>query len=178
MSRLGGTRFSTCGSTDAAKGTMYSDFEEWLDGSLWTSLAPKDAPGAPIPSTTVEISTNARASSLRYDVSVARVKENRVLTHADEPTKCHMEIELPSKMSYECGDYLAILPLNSEHRVRQILAHFRLPWDATITLQTTGPSSIPANTPLSAFDVLRSYVELSQPATKKVGQKPGSAIIY
>ena len=82
--------------------------------------------------------------------------------------KCHMEIELPTGASYECGDYLAILPLNSEKRVRQILAYFGLPWDATITLQTTGPSTIPTNTPLSAFDVLRSYVELSQPATKKV----------
>lgn len=147
---------------------MYSDFEEWMDSALWTSLAPNEVSGGPIPTTTIEVSTNARASSLRYDVSVARVKENRVLTHAGEPIKCHMEIQLPSEMSYECGDYLAVLPLNSEVRVRQVLAHFGLPWDTTITLQTSGPSSIPPNTPLSAFDVLRSYVELSQPATKKV----------
>lgn len=137
--------------------------------SLWPNLQPNNNDNNihenPIQ---VEISTNARASSLRYDVSLAKVKENRLLTSIGEPAKWHMEIELPSNMTYECGDYLAVLPLNSEKNVKRIMAHFGLPWDAVITVKATGPSIIPADVPLSAFDVLRSYVELSQPATKKV----------
>jgi cytochrome P450 / NADPH-cytochrome P450 reductase len=145
---------------------MYSDFEEWLDNSLWTKLAVETKPSSEA-ATQFEISTTARASSLRYDVELATVKENRVLTAEGESAKCHMEIELPEHMTYQCGDYLAVLPLNSDKSVKQILTHFNLPGDAVITIKATGPSTIPANTPLSVFDVLRSYVELSQPATKK-----------
>lgn len=168
MTKLGAVSMAPSGFADAAKGTLYSDFEEWLDGKLWPSIASQGKASEHVETATVEISTSARASSLRYDVGLATVSENRVLTQEGEPVKCHMEIELPSSTTYECGDYLAVLPLNSEKGVRQILSHFGLPWDATVTLKTAGPSTIPTNTPLSVFDVLRSYVELSQPATKKV----------
>lgn len=168
MEKLGAQRIASAGFTDAAKGNMYGDFEEWLDTTLWANVL-SGANEEPLnESINVEISTNARASSLRYDVDLGTVKENRVLTKDGEPTKCHMEIELPSQITYECGDYLAVLPLNSEKNVKRIMAHFGLPWDAVITVKSTGPSIIPGNTPLSVFDVLRSYVELSQPATKKV----------
>ena len=77
------------------------------------------------------------------------------------------KLSFPLNTSYECGDYLAILPLNSEKNVKQVMAHFALPGDTVVTINATGPSTIPANTPLSVFDVLRGYVELSQPATRK-----------
>ncbi|EXJ56392.1 hypothetical protein A1O7_06735 [Cladophialophora yegresii CBS 114405] len=162
----GATRIAPVGLTDASKGNIYGDFEDWVDSSLWATLTSGDSHGV-IMATRVEISTNARSSNLRYDVSLATVKENRVLTAEGEPTKCHMEIELPQDATYQCGDYLAILPLNGEKIVKQIMAHFSLPGDAVITIKATGSSAIPTNTPLSVFDVLRSYVELLQPATKK-----------
>jgi cytochrome P450/NADPH-cytochrome P450 reductase len=169
LSKFGARSLAPGGFTDAAKGNLQGDFEDWLDTSLWPNLSP----GQPnndenAKAMHVEISTNARASSLRYDVSLAEVQENRLLTSKGEPAKWHMEIELPTNMTYECGDYLAVLPLNSEKSVKRIMAHFGLPWDAVMTVKATGPSIIPADVPLSAFDVLRSYVELSQPATKKV----------
>ena len=145
---------------------MYGDFEDWLDNSLWKNLAVEDNNRVDT-ATHVEISTNTRASNLRYDVSLAKVNENRLLTAKGEPEKCHMEVELPSDATYQCGDYLAVLPLNPERTVKQILTHFGLPGDAVITIKATGPSTIPANSPLSVFEVLRSYVELSQPVTKK-----------
>ncbi|KIX01255.1 uncharacterized protein Z518_08980 [Rhinocladiella mackenziei CBS 650.93] len=167
MSKCGAKRVAPAGFTDAAKGNLYSDFEDWLDSSFWPHLAPGNDDRAHEAVVNIEVSTNARASSLRYDVDLATVKENKVLTSNGEPTKCHMEIELPSDVTYECGDYLAILPLNSEKSVKHIMTHFGLPWDAVVTVKATGPSTIPGNTPLSVFDVLRSYVELAQPATKK-----------
>jgi cytochrome P450/NADPH-cytochrome P450 reductase len=168
MGQRGAQRIVSAGFTNIAKGNVFGDFEDWLDGSLWPALVSKTEDTV-ASSVETEISTQARASSLRYDINVGIVKEVKKLTAAGEPAKFHLEIQLPSDMStYECGDYLAVLPLNPEKLVRRVMAHFHLPWDAVITLKTTGPSTIPSNIPLSVYDVLRSYVELSQPATKKV----------
>ncbi|KIX92788.1 uncharacterized protein Z520_11451 [Fonsecaea multimorphosa CBS 102226] len=167
LEKYGAKRVAPSGFTDASKGNMYGEFEEWLENSLWTEVFGGQSGAAPAEATHVDISTSARASSLRYDVFLATVKENRVLTMEGEPVKCHMEIELPQHATYECGDYVAVLPLNSEKHVKEIMAYFGLPGDAVVTIRSSGPSTIPVNTPLSVFDVLRSYVELSQPATKK-----------
>ena len=171
MSDWGAHRLAAAGFTDAAKGNMYGDFEDWLEDKFWPALMSshggvKDAE-QDISSAEVEIATNARASSLRYDVSLATVIENRRLTAEGESEKRHMEIQLPSDSDYQCGDYLAVLPLNSDESVRRVMKHFQLPWDATITVKSAGLSTIPSNTPLSIYDVLRSYVELAQPATRK-----------
>jgi cytochrome P450/NADPH-cytochrome P450 reductase len=182
MSNCGATLIAPAGYADAARGNLYGDFEDWLD-IFWAAESVRSTPSSnntqlqkdqlqeDFGGTTmdIDISTDARASSLRYDVSLATVTENRVLTGpGEQQIKCHMEVELPPGTTYECGDYLAVLPLNSEKNVRRIMAHFGLPWDAVVTVKATGSSTIPANVPLSVFDVLRSYVELSQPATKKV----------
>ena len=171
MSDWGAHRLAAAGLTDAAKGNMYGDFEDWLEDKFWPALMSTQGahqdPEQELSSVEVEIATNARASSLRYDVSLATVIENRRLTAEGEPEKWHMEIQLPSDSDYQCGDYLAVLPLNSDESVRRVMKHFQLPWDATITVKSAGPSTIPSNTPLSIYDVLRSYVELAQPATRK-----------
>ena len=169
MARCGGDRIIPMGFTDAAKGNVYGDFEDWLDDHLWVNLrSSADTTSKEDAAMQVDISTQARASRLRHDVGVATVRENKILTADGEPSKYHMEINLPTDCTYECGDYLAILPLNPDFEVKRIMAYFSLPWDAVITLKTSGASTIPINTPFSVFDVLRSYVELSHPATKKV----------
>lgn len=157
----------SAGFIDAAKGNLYGDFDDWVDNSFWPKMSLDEGQDTPEPTSNVEVSTNARASSLRYDVKPALVKSNYVLTSNGEPIKRHMEIQLPSDCTYECGDYLAVLPLNSEKGVRRIMNHFGLPWDSVVTIKSDLPSVIPTNVPLAVFDVLRSYVELSEPATKK-----------
>lgn len=159
------------GLTDVSKGNMYGEFEDWLEDHLWPSICEKSSNDTPVVESAameMEISTQARASTLRYDVSLGLVSNVKTLTAEGEPIKCHMEIQLPTDASYECGDYLAVLPLNPNEAVERVMSHFKLPWDTVITLKGTGPSTIPTNTPLSVHDVLRGYVELSQPATKKV----------
>ena len=172
LERHGAQRIAPTGLTDVAQGNIFGDFEDWLDKSLWPSIAPRAVPTADEPAAKLtinaEISTQARASSLRCDVSLGKVKTIKRLTQDSEPAKWHMEVQLPPEATYECGDYLAVLPLNPEKLVRRIMSHFQLPWDAVITLKTKGPSTIPSGVPLSVYDVLRSYVELSQPVTKKV----------
>ena len=184
MADAGAHRIAPMGLSDVANGNVFGDFEDWEDEVLWPQLTMKDSDSEVTPhdsSLNGEISTNARASSLRHDVAIGTVVDHRLLTAAGEPAKWHMEVQLPSDSTYECGDYLAILPLNSDKHAHQVMTHFQLPWDAVITLKANGsrPSLIPAQTPHSIYDVLRSYVELSQPATKKAlkvcAQYAGSA---
>jgi cytochrome P450 / NADPH-cytochrome P450 reductase len=47
------------------------------------------------------------------------------------------------------------------------MAHFELPLDSTITLTSPSFAPLPINTPVGVADLLRSYVELSQPATRR-----------
>jgi cytochrome P450/NADPH-cytochrome P450 reductase len=169
MADAGAHRIAPIGFSDVADGNVFGDFEDWEDEVLWPQLSSNtkdlDHHDNPI---TAEISTDKRASSLRYDVFVGTVKSNKTLTADGEPVKRHMEVQLQTLSEYECGDYLAILPLNSEKSVQRVMTHFKLPFDAVITFKgnETGSSAIPNNTPLSIYDLLRSYVELSQPATK------------
>ena len=148
---------------------MYGDFEDWLDGSLWPSLSAEalelDAAEGAVD---FELTTDARATALRFDVHPATVRRNEKLTSGNEPEKYHMELTLPSDSAYECGDYLAVLPQNTEDLVKTVLARFNLPWDAVINIKGEGPSALPLNTPTPVSEILRSYVELSQPVTKKV----------
>ena len=167
MEEQGAKRIAPMGLTNVAKGNLFGDFEDWLDETLWPALHSKEGSDYPENAVTAEISTQARASSLRYDVNIGKVLKVQKLTGEGEAPKYHVEVQLPSNSTYECGDYLAVLPLNPDKTVRRVMSHFQLPWDAVITLKTSGPSTIPTNVPLSVYDVLRSYVELSQPATKK-----------
>ncbi|KAE9973469.1 hypothetical protein EG327_009087 [Venturia inaequalis] len=169
MAEAGADRIAPIGFSDVSAGSVYADFEDWEDEVLWPQLTSDIDVDHHDIAISADISTNSRASSLRYDVSVATIISNTILTADGEPTKRHMEVQLPSLSEYECGDYLAVLPLNSEKSVQRIMTHFKLPFDAVITFKggaETGSSAIPNNTPLSIYDVLRSYVELSQPCTK------------
>jgi cytochrome P450 / NADPH-cytochrome P450 reductase len=165
LRNAGATCFASTGLADASKGNMYGEFEDWLDNILWKNLSCAD--DVQEDAVFAEISTGTRATSLRCDVHQAIVRENYRLTADGEPAKYHMEIELPPDTSYYCGDYLAILPLNSEARVKQVMARFSLPDDAVIMMKGSGVLSIPANMALSVAEVLRGYVELGQPITKK-----------
>lgn len=169
MEEAGARRIAPIGLSDVSQGNIFGHFEDWEDEVLWPRLTVHDNVSHHDFSVSAEISTNARASSLRHDVSIGTVKENRSLTAPGEPPKWHMEVQLPSDITYECGDYLAVLPLNSDKSVQRVMAHFQLPWDAVMTLGTNGttPLMFPQDTPLSIFDVLRGYVELAHPATKK-----------
>jgi cytochrome P450/NADPH-cytochrome P450 reductase len=58
--------------------------------------------------------------------------------------------------------------LNNQKNIRRVLKHYGLPWDAMLTIKAGQNTTLPTDHPLSAMDILGAYVELSQPATKKV----------
>lgn len=172
LEERGATRLVDMGSTDAAQGDIFTDFETWEDQTFWPAMREKygsteaDGEGSLEATLNVEIST-PRSSTLRQDVREARVEEVKVLSSSGVAEKRHIEISLPSDMTYSAGDYLAILPLNPKENIHRAMRYFGLSWDSMLTMSSAGPTTLPTDTPISAIDVLGAYVELAQPASKR-----------
>ncbi|KAK4096180.1 cytochrome P450 [Parathielavia hyrcaniae] len=174
MSERGATRICDMGLTDVADGDMFTNFEQWEDDVFWPAIEAKygtTATGAgndDAPSDSLDVQfSSPRSSTLRQDVKEATVVDEKVLTTAAAPTKKHIEIQLPDGMSYKVGDYLAVLPVNSKASIDRVIRQFGLSWDSHITIASDRWTALPTATPVPVYDVLGSYVELSQPATKR-----------
>lgn len=171
LEQRGGTRVAPLGTADAGAGDIFTDFENWEDNVFWPAMKKRYDTGADLtatlePSLSIEISS-PRASALRQDVKEAQVISTKVLSTPDVPEKRHVEIRLPSDMTYSSGDYLAILPLNPRENVQRAIRYFGLAWDSMITISSTGRTNLPTNVPLPVSDLLGAYVELAQPATRR-----------
>lgn len=169
MDSCGASRFAPRGVTDLGKGNMSGDFEDWLTSSLWPALGSStstiSAPLALEPG--IEMSNMPGVNSFRADVQEGQVLDARLLTAPSEPTKRHLEIQLPEDATYECGDYLAVLPLNPGEHVRSIMSRFALRDDATVIIKGQEIGMLPLDTPLSVRDLLTSHLELFEVASKK-----------
>ena len=171
MKQNGAKRLADRGLANAADANIFSDFENWTDHVFWPSVADvvEDSKAGPV--FEVELSNQNRSTYLRQDVRPGTVTESRCLTAPGEPEKRHLDIKLPEGMSYGTGDYLAILPLNPRESVDKVVKHFGLSPDATITIKPGAATFLPVGVTLSVVDLLRGYVELGLPATKKDLQK-------
>ncbi|EUC47483.1 hypothetical protein COCMIDRAFT_35012 [Bipolaris oryzae ATCC 44560] len=172
LEERGATRLVPMGSTDVAAGDIFTDFETWEDQVLWPALREKygstEADAESSLETTLDVEVTApRSSTLRQDVREARVEEVEVLSSSDSTEKRHIEISLPSDMTYSAGDYLAVLPLNPKENIHRAMRYFGLTWDSMLTINSAGPTILPTDTPISATDVFGAYVELAQPASKR-----------
>ena len=172
MASSGASRLVPRGVTDASKGSMLNDFEDWVEEVLWPCLDKRIMAG-PLDNTAkpmfdVEVCPPVGSSNLREDVEMATVVEAKKMTAPEEPLKCHLEIELPENMTYECGDYLAVLPMNSEEVVQRIMARFNIERDSTMVVRGQKLGALPIGTPMLVRDVLKGCVELSDPASKQV----------
>lgn len=116
----------------------------------------------------LEIDTASRRTTLRQDVKEAIVISNEILTSPDVPEKRHIVFKLPTGVTYKAGDYLAVLPINNTQNIHRVLKRFGLPWDAVLTIKPGSNTTLPSGHPLSAMELLGAYVELNQPATRKV----------
>ncbi|KAJ5469625.1 Bifunctional cytochrome NADPH reductase [Penicillium diatomitis] len=172
----GGNRLCNLGLADAANSDMFTDFDSWGEATFWPAMTTKYGGASEQSlksksSLQVEVSSGVRASTLGLQLEEGFVVENKLLTQPGVPAKRVIRFKLPSDMAYQCGDYLAVLPVNPSSVVRRAIRRFDLPWDAILRVQkpSTGsaPPSIPLDTPISAFELLSTYVELSQPASKR-----------
>jgi cytochrome P450 / NADPH-cytochrome P450 reductase len=173
----GGNRLCEIGLADTAGADIFSAFETWSESSFWPAMQSqlgasfKEKSSKSKSSLNVEISSGMRVKTLGLQLGEALVVENQLLTTPDVPAKRLVKFRLPSDTTYQCGDYLAVLPTNPDSIVHKAIRRFGLPWDAMLTIKktqgaTTSPS-IPFDTPISAFELLSTYVELSQPASKR-----------
>lgn len=174
METHGAECLASMGLSDVSQGNPVADFESWMDKILLPELkklSPKageaalDASAAAVEA---DISTGERVALLHQDLQVGTVRDVKVLTaKGEQPEKRHMEVSLPEGSSYGCGDYLAILPQSPEPNVKAVMAHFKLPNDATITLKSQSFAPLPLGTSLSVTELLRNYLELAKPTSRR-----------
>lgn len=163
------------GVCDVANGHIFDDFDDWKDNKLWPAIFKSNgAEGTPesIPKPSkgldMEMTTSNRTSNLRQDVVEVEVIANEVLTVPAQPEKRHCSFRMPDRLSYQCGDYLGVLPLNTPQLVDRIMKRFDVPWDASLKVQRGSSTTLPIDRWLSARDVLTGHVELKGPITLKV----------
>lgn len=172
MEELGGSRIAPIGLADAAENRMFTDFETWEDEVFWPAMAEKfdvqKDQTKSIPSLDLKITT-PRTATLRQDVDEASVVAVKTLTQEGAAPKKHIEIQLPKDATYRAGDYLAVLPVNDVSNVKRVMHRFHLPWDSHVTIPAgRNHTTLPTDTSIAVSDLLSAYVELEQPATKKV----------
>lgn len=166
LSSKGAKRLISRGECNVAQGTIFDDFDAWSD-KLWEVISDGAATGTAAEELDMQITTTARATHLRHSVQNAIVLKNEVLTPEGVSEKRHVELRLPTSMTYDVGDYLALLPVNPDKTVARVLRRFELPWDAMMTLRKGAHTTIPTEKEMPVTIVLGAYVELSGPATKK-----------
>ena len=175
LSELGAKRFFVRGEADA-KADFLGAWESWEE-NLWTKLE-----------TVLEASTSASPQVAQLSMEVVqtpiklkqlkqtqlrqgKVVANRELAnmaHQLGRSKKHIEIELPGNMRYRAGDYLTVLPVNTTPNVQRVLSYFSLKEETQLILKdTSGISMLPLNYPISVGEILRNYVELGQPITRR-----------
>jgi len=174
METAGAKRIKARGEADAS-GDFFGGFDEWY-ATLWNDLgqafgkARQEGPSGP--KLEVETVAEGRSAILRQtDLGYGQIVDNRELVDMRSPlgrSKRHFEIALPEGMSYRTGDYLVVLPRNPAANVDRALRRFGFAHDSQVILRKSGGgiTSLPTDYPVSVSELLSSYVELSQPATR------------
>ncbi|MFN4100271.1 MAG: bifunctional cytochrome P450/NADPH--P450 reductase, partial [Pararhodobacter sp.] len=181
LDAAGATRLLPPGEGDSG-GDFFGTFDAWI-GDLWPVLAEAfgKEPATEAPAgISLEFVPGGRAGALRLaDLDFGTIVENRELVDTSAPgarSKRHLEFRLPQGMTYRAGDYLAVLPRNSDEQVDRVLRRFALAADALVVIDSAGAhAGLPLGHPVSLGDILSNYVELAQPATRAQVARLGAA---
>jgi cytochrome P450/NADPH-cytochrome P450 reductase len=181
LEQYGARRIYARGEGDASQ-DFADNFEDWYQ-SLWREGAKALDIGADLPAPQpqqvlyqVEVVSPHAVHPLAagFDARLMEVVENRELHTKDGPCPSerstrHIEVALPAGVTYQAGDHLGILPINSKALVNHVTERFDIDKDATIRLHTSakGTTILPLNIPLRVFDLLSEQVELQEVASRK-----------
>jgi cytochrome P450/NADPH-cytochrome P450 reductase len=105
-----------------------------------------------------------------HGAATMRVLENRELQIGRERSTRHLEIELPTQVSFRAGDHLGVIPSNPESLVERVLQRFGFGPNTYVRLRLTEGAriaSLPLDATLSVRRLLLHYVELQAVATRK-----------
>jgi cytochrome P450 / NADPH-cytochrome P450 reductase len=181
LEKHGGKRIYKRGEGDA-RGDFDRDYRAWY-GELFPSLAK----ALDLPATTAEAKTagprisvslvNRLATSpimRSYSAVAMTVRMNRELQRRDcerpsERSTRHIEIALPSGVSYSAGDHLGIVPRNGLEAIRRVLMRFKLDPSlyATISPRANADTHLPVNEPVPLLGILANRIELQDVATRE-----------
>jgi cytochrome P450/NADPH-cytochrome P450 reductase len=80
----------------------------------------------------------------------------------------HIEVQLAPELTYLPGDYLGVLPCNSDDPVRRVATRFQMAEDARIRITNNGLSAsfLPLDQTLELATLLRRYVDLQDVASR------------
>ncbi len=164
-----------------ARGDFDSDYRAWY-GGLWSSVTtalhlPDSAAQTRVtgPRFSVTFVNKQAANPIiqSYSAVGMTVRANRELQHRDcdrpsERSTRHLEIALPSGVTYNAGDHLGIVPRNGLDQIRRVLQRFKLDANLylTITPHTNASTYLPVNEPVPLLGVLANRVELQDVATR------------
>jgi cytochrome P450/NADPH-cytochrome P450 reductase len=175
LADVGATRLIERGEANA-RGDFFGDFDRWY-AHFWAKIGAAFGQEAraptPMPLFEVEFVQGVRDPLLRQNnLHMGTLVENRELVNMAGPharSKRHFEIALPEGVTYRTGDYLAVLPMNPLDTVDRTQRRFGLAYDAQMTIHTSPgvQTFFPTNQPVTAGELLASYVELGLPATRK-----------
>ncbi|MCH8686702.1 bifunctional cytochrome P450/NADPH--P450 reductase [Pedomonas mirosovicensis] len=174
LAAAGAKRIAERGEADSG-GDFFGMFDAW-DEKIWPQFE-RAFGREPVDATVddklvVEFARAGRETLLRLgELQQGIVVENRELVDVSKRiagSKRHIEFALPRGMSYRAGDYLAVLARNPDALVNRVLRRFGIASDTRIILHARGANAggLPTDQPISCGDLLASFVELSQPATK------------
>jgi cytochrome P450/NADPH-cytochrome P450 reductase len=165
-----------------ARGDFDRDYRAWY-GELFPSLAkelnlPAATAEAKLAGPRISVSfVNRLATSpimRSYSAVAMTVRTNRELQRRDcerpsERSTRHIEIALPSGVSYSAGDHLGIVPRNGLETIRRVLMRFKLDPSlyATIAPRADADTHLPVNEPVPLLEILANRIELQDVATRE-----------
>ncbi len=164
-----------------ARGDFDGDYRAWYAG-LWQSVtaalclpasATETQPTGPRFSVTL-VNRQATNPIIRsYSAAAMTVRANQELQHRDcarpsmRSTR-HLEVTLPSGVTYCAGDHLGVVPRNGLEQIRRVLLRFELDPSLyiTITPRANASTHLPVNEPVPLLGILATRVELQDIATR------------
>lgn len=173
LSATGAAQLIGRGEGDASE-DFDGELEKWQQ-ALWPALAERFG---------LDLETNAQAtnqlsmefisgvshtpSARAYDAFTAAVAGNEELLKTADRSTRHIEIQLPEGAAYQEGDHLGVLPENSKELVKRVLARFGLKGEEHVVLEGSSgrANHLPTGQPVQLEQLLASYVELQEPATR------------
>jgi cytochrome P450 / NADPH-cytochrome P450 reductase len=164
-----------------ARGDFDGDYRSWY-GGLWPSMTSALGLSASASEAQVKgprftvVLTNRQAINpivRSYSAAAMTIRANEELQHRDcarpsERSTRHLEIALPSEVTYCAGDHLGVVPRNGLEQLRRVLKRFRLDPSlyVTITPRANATTNLPVNEPIPLLGLLATRVELQDVATR------------
>lgn len=148
---------------------ILDSFEKWDEIFFWPSVKACFGGGEDPASTSIPVLKLAISASPEFQEYSLNVRETLVLksmaASSDKSIKDRTQLQLPAGIRFRAGDFLAVLPQNSPENIDRVVRCFDLTWDGSLHMKSND-TSLPQGPPLHITDALRSWVELSQPATR------------